>query len=202
MKRIIIASIVIAMFLSLGLAFAVKPDPDKKGNDLPKGKCCNLNIIGLPKGVEYGKDLNDNFTGGKGKRIFVQRKGVTTFYVHGGTSYQVLDHDGTDGKVGEGRLEPGIIFPYDAGADPTWRVQIWVRLLGPKGSELDWRSYYYDTVGNTYVLWSEFTLKKETPSKFTEKTSELLADGYQDMLWELDPVKKFRICQMRIFLLD
>jgi len=45
-------------------------------------------------------------------------------------------------------------------------------------------------------------LKKEGAPKFTEKTSALLADGYQDMMWELDPQTKFRICQMRIYLLD
>ncbi|MHC4497843.1 MAG: hypothetical protein ACYS9T_05690 [Planctomycetota bacterium] len=190
MKKVIITSLIVLMVVGIGILFA------GKGNKAPKGKHHNLNIIGVPN------QKNDNFDGGNGSRIFVKRTGVTTFYVHGGNSYEVLDHDGTDGKVGEDRLNPGIIFPYDATRSPTWRVQIWVRLLGPKGSEVNWRSYYYDTGGATYVLWSEFTLKKETPSKFTEKTGSLLRDGYQDMLWELDPVKKFRICQMRIYLLD
>jgi len=165
------------------------------GNGTPSGPHCNLNIIGVPNAK------NSNFDGGNGARIFVSRTGSTQFYVHGGSAYQILDHDGTDGKVGSNLAEPGIIFPYDATVvDHTWRVEIYVRLLGPKGSEVDWTSYYYDTVGETYVLWSSFTLTKDT--KFQLKTGDLLANGYQDMLWQLDPVTKFRICQMRIFLLD
>jgi hypothetical protein len=164
------------------------------GNEAPSGRHFNLNIIGVPK------EKNDNFDGGQGSRIFVSRTGQTQFYVHGGDSYQVLDHDGTDGKVGSGLADPGIVFPYDAAADQTWRVQIWVRLLGPKGSEVAWTSYYYDVVGDTYVLWSSFTLDKS--SKFSLRTGDLLANGYQDMLWEFAPLNNFRLCQMRIYLLD
>lgn len=102
--------------------------------------------------------------------------------------------------LGTGLENPGIVFPYDETAETTWHVQIWVRLLGPKGSEVAWTSYYYDEIGDTYVLWDSFTLDKSL--KFTEKTGSLLANGYQDMLWELDPVNNFRICQMRIYLLD
>lgn len=163
------------------------------GNGAPSGQHFNLNIIGVPNAK------NENFDGGQGARIFVSRTGQTQFYVHGGTSYQVLDHDGTDGKVGTSVSDPGIVFPYDAGAGQTWRVDIYVRLLGPKGSEAKWTSYYYDGV-DTYVLYSSFTLTKDT--KFQLRTGDLLANGYQDMLWVLDPVNNFRLCQMRIFLLD
>lgn len=195
MKRLIAVVLAMVVVLSLGATVALAAKPVKEdglpGNGAPSGQHCNLNIIGVPN------EKNDNFDGGNGARIFVSRTGQTQFYVHGGSSYAVLDHDGTDGKVGSSLSEPGIIFPYDAG---IWKVQIWVRLLGPKGSEVDWTSYYYDTVGETYVLFDEFTLTKDT--KFQLKTGSLLADNYQDMLWELDPVNKFRICQMRIYLLD
>lgn len=164
------------------------------GNGAPNGAHENINIIGAPR------DKNANCDGGNGSVIFVDRTGSTSFYVHGGSSFQILDHDGTDGHVGSSLTDPGLVFPYDGAASPTWRVQIWVRLLGPKGSEVRWTSYYYDEVGDTYVLWDQFTLDKS--SKFTEKTGSLLADGYQDMLWTLDQKTKFRICQMRIFLLD
>ncbi len=164
------------------------------GNGAPNGHHYNLNIIGVPN------PKNVNFEGGEGARVFVLRTGSTQFFVHGGDSYAVLDHDGTDGRVGEDRLNPGIIFPYDATTTPTWRVQIWVRLQGPLDSSVHWTSAYWD--GSAYVLWDEFTLRKDAPSKFTEKTGELLRDGYQDMLWTLDQKTKFRICQMRIFLLD
>lgn len=190
MKKVIITSLIILIVVGMGVIFA------GNGNGAPSGPHYNLNIIGVPH------RLNENFDGGNGSRIFVLRTGSTQFYVHGeeGGSYQVLDHDGTDGKVGEDRLNPGIIFPYDSTASPTWRVHIWVRLQGPVDSSLHWYVEKFD--GSNYVFYDEFTLKKEAPSKFTEKTGSLLADGYQDMLWTLDQKTKFRICQMRIYLLD
>lgn len=191
----IILAFLIAGILIVPVFAAPVVTAAKTGNGAPSGAHYNLNIIGVPNAK------NANFDGGNGARIFVSRTGQTQFYVHGGNAYQILDHDGTDGKVGSGLADPGIVFPYDSTIlDQTWRVQIWVRLLGPKGSEVQWTSYYYDTVGETYVLWSEFTLTKDT--KFQLRTGDLLANGYQDMLWNLDPVNNFRICQMRIYLLD
>ena len=121
MKKLIIAISVVTVVVGLGLAFA----GDITGNGSPSGQHYNINIIGVPNAK------NVNFDGGEGARIFVLRTGTTQFYVHGGTSYAILDHDGTDGSVGTSRTDPGIIFPYDATATPTWRVQIWVRQQGP-----------------------------------------------------------------------
>jgi len=192
MKKAILTTAALA--LAITALFSIAYPAFATGNGAPSGQHINLNIIGVPNAK------NENFDGGNGARIFVSRTGQTQFYVHGGTSYQVLDHDGTDGKVGTGLADPGIVFPYDATAEQTWRVQIYVRLLGPKGSEVTWTSYFYDEVGAAYVLWSSFTLTKDT--KFQMKTGDLLANGYQDMMWELDPVTNFRLCQMRIYLLD
>ncbi len=184
MKRIIIMSVVITMLLGTGMVFA-------KGNNAPSGSHYNLNIIGVPN------ELNANFDGGNGARIFVLRTGVTQFYVQGGDFYEVLDHNGTDGRVGTSIDDPGIIFPQNS-ETLDWGVQIWVRLAGPRGSEVKWTSYYYDTEGFTWVLYTSFTMSKS--SKFNLRTNDLLKDGYQNMLWVLDPVSKFRICQMRIYL--
>lgn len=192
MRKLLISVSVFA--LAITALFAIAYPAFSTGNGAPSGQHCNLNIIGVPN------PKNDNFDGGNGARIFVSRTGQTQFYVHGGSSYQVLDHDGTDGKVGTSLTDPGIIFPYNATADQTWRVQIYVRLLGPKDSAANWTSYFYDEVGDAYVLYSSFSLTKDT--KFQLRTGELLANGYQDMLWELDPVNNFRLCQMRIYLLD
>jgi hypothetical protein len=196
MKKAILTTAALA--LAITALFSIAYPAFATGNGAPSGQHINLNIIGVPNAK------NENFDGGNGARIFVSRTGQTQFYVHGGTSYQVLDHDGTDGKVGTSVTDPGIVFPYDASiADKTWRVEIYARLLGPKGSEVDWASYFYDTDavgGATYVLYSSFTLTKDT--KFQVRTGDLLANGYQDMLWELDPVSNFRLCQMRIYLLD
>ncbi len=211
MKKTLIAGVSVLMAVGIGVLFADKPSGDDgyNGNGAPSGRHETINIIGV------NNEKNENYDGGNGSVIFVKRTGTTTFYVHGGDNFDIVDHDGTDGYVGTKEAGtagtdgttgtpgiPGLIFPYDAGASPTWRVQIWVRLLGPKGSEVNWTSYYYDTAGQTYVFWDEFTLSKDGQSKFSEQTGSLLRDGYRDMLWELDPVTKFRICQMRIFLLD
>ncbi len=188
----VLAVAVTAMLTVTGLSTAVYPAA-VSGNGAPKGHHYNLNLIGVPN------QKNDNFDGGNGSRIFVSRTGPTQFYVHGGDSYEVLDHDGTDGKVGKSVSDPGIIFPYDAAdVNQTWHVQIWIRLLGPANSQVKWNASYYDAVNGTYVLWSEFNLAKDT--KFQLRTGDLLANGYQDMLWNLEPITKFRICQMRIYL--
>ncbi len=189
-KALVIAAVLTVAFI----AFSSMAYPTAaKGNGAPSGHHYNLNIIGVPKG------MNENFDGGNGARVFVSRTSQTQFYVHGGDSYQVLDRDGTDGKIGWSVDRPGITFPYDPTMNPTWRVDIYVRLLGPKGSEVQWTSYYYDTNGAVYVLWSSFNMVKNT--KFQLRTADLLANGYQDMLWTLDPITTFRICQMRIYLL-
>jgi hypothetical protein len=187
MKKILAIVLAVAMVASIaGIAFAQVAET---GNGAPSGAHYNLNIIGVPN------EKNDNFDGGNGARIFVSRTGQTQFYVHGGNSYAVLDHDGTDGKVGTSITDPGIVFPYSEG---VWQVDIWVRLVGPKDSQVRWTSYYTDDAGVTWVQWATFTLDKS--SKFSLRTSELLRDGYQDMLWQLDPLNNFRICQMRIYL--
>ena len=191
MKKILAIVLAVAMVASIaGIALAQVAET---GNGAPSGAHYNLNIIGVP-------NEKVDFDGGNGARIFVSRNGPTTFYVNGGTSYEVLDRNGTDGEVGWSRTQPGIIFPYDATATPTWRVQIWVRLEGPQGSSVQWTSAYFD--GTEYVLYDQFTLTKDKSTKFTEKTGQLLADQYQDMLWTLDQKTNFRICQMRIYLLD
>ncbi len=183
MKRLI------AIALAAVLALSMAPMTVMAGNGTPSGAHYNLNIIGVPN------QMNDNFTGGEGSRIFVSRTGSTQFYVQAGNSYQVLDHDGTDGTVGSSRLDPGITFPYDFETG-RWQVAIYVRLVGPKDSSIHWTSKYWD--GEEYILFGEFNLDKS--SKFSLKTSQLLIDGYQDILWQLDPVNKFRNLQMRIYL--
>jgi hypothetical protein len=183
-----------AIIAVLGLALLVSSV--SAGSGAPSGAHYNLNIIGVPH------DMNDNFNGGSGARIFVDRTSSTNFYVHGGTTYEVRDHDGTDGWVGWSRTDPGIIFPYDATKTPTWRVEIYVRMVGPKGSGATWTSKYFDEGTSTYVYWDSFTVTKDTPSKFSVRTNSLLRDGYQDMLWTLEPLTKYRNCQLRIYLLD
>jgi hypothetical protein len=211
MKKIILASLILAMVVGLGITFAA---PDKKGNGLPKGKSYNFNVIGVPNPKNWDED-----SGGQGKRIFVLRTGTTQFYVQGGDTFEICDHDGTDGKVGEGGgptpdpddietaiTKAGIILPYDTTAD-AWDCLIFVRLLGPVDSSFRWKSYFFDddtTDGNAtineWVLIDDFVLDRNT--KFQEKTGQLLADGYEDILWEWSEKNKLRICQFRIYVIE
>lgn len=187
-----LAAVMVVGMVSM-LAIAAQ---DETGNGAPSGKHETINIIGVPN------PKNVNFDGGQGSRIFVLRTGQTKFYVGAGSNFAIEDHDGTDGAVGTGpnpeaaTWDPGLIFPYSGG---VWQVDIYVRLLGPKGSEADWASYYWDEVSNLWVLWDSFTLTKDGAPKFSLRTGSLLANGEENMLWTLDPVTKYRICQMRIF---
>ncbi len=197
-KRRLLAAVLVTAVTAMMSAMALSSIAyagSVTGNGAPNGQHHNVNLIGVPN------QKNENFDGGDGSRIFVSRTSPTQFYVHGGDSFQIMDHDGTDGKVGKSVSNPGIIFPYDAAdVNQTWHVQIWLRLLGPAGSEVKWNASYYDALNGTYVLWSEFNMTKDT--KFQLRTGDLLANGYQDILWNLDPVSKFRICQMRIYLVS
>lgn len=197
-KRFVIGTLVVMMVVGLGIAFADKPAD--KGNKAPSGKHYNLNIIGV------NNEKNDNFDGGNGSRIFVLRDGATWFYVGASDHYEVLDHDATDGVCGNHTTNPadedtppttkgvpGILFPYAGG---QWRVQIYVRLLGPKTSQVKWRSYYWD--GGEYIKFYEDVWSKDT--KFRLRTNDLLADGFEDILWEMLDKEKFRLLQMRIYL--
>ena len=188
MKRVFAIMMGVVLLLSLVSGVALAKNPEK-GNGAPSGAHYNLNIIGVPN------EKNDNFDGGNGSRIFVSRTGTTKFWVYGGDSYAILDHDGTDGFVGTGMGpdDAGIIFPY---SEDVWQVEIYVRLVGPKDSSIHWKSEYFD--GSEWLLIDEFDLAKS--SKFSLKTGSLLKDGYQDALWTLNPTNKFRNLQMRIYL--
>jgi hypothetical protein len=203
MKKLFAIALALSMLVSLIPAAVALAEPGQEtGNGSLSGPHYNLNIIGVPREKNWDAD-----SGGEGSRIFVLRTGTTQFYVYGDdeTSYAVLDHDGTDGKVGSGVGEAGagITFPYDETTD-TWQVEIYVRLLGPMdptSNIVHWKTYY-DYDGSAWLQVKTFDITRGKPSKFSLKTGDLLVDGYQDILWEMTPGDKFRILQMRIYLTD
>ncbi len=195
------------MVVGIGILFAdPKDDPDYKGNGLPKGKSYNFNLIGVP---DNNRQWDDD-SGGQGKRIFISRTGMTTFYVYGDdeTSFEILDRNGIDGYVGwgvgrdgDGNILAGITFPYDTSAD-RWTCSIWVRLLGPM-DEVNNKingvtRWAYEEGTGTWGEYQTWTWTREKTSKFRLKTGDLLVDGYQDILWEMTPGDKFRIAQFRV----
>ena len=212
MKRTIISVFlaVVMLFTLAGAALAVKPideDADQSdgpiynGNGCPSGAHETINIIGVsnPKGWAY-----EDEKGGNGSRIFVDRSGTTSFFIQADDHFAILDHDGTDGKVGEGNaskvpgeaeiIAAGILLPYDEGA---WQVEIYVKLLGPRDSLAQMKGYYMDG-DDTWVLIDTVDLDRNS-SKFQCATGKLLADGYEDILWELIPQNNFKHLQMRIY---
>jgi hypothetical protein len=191
MKKIFAIGLVVVLMATLipGVALA---GPDTRGNDLPKGKSYNFNVIGVPN------PKNANFDGGQGKRIFVLRTGTTWFYVHGGDGFEILDRDGTDGSVGSGLADPGLILPYVGTlGDGEWKCEIYVRLLGPIDSSVHFKTHVWNGTAYMHIGGMEFTEDRGT--KFKCRTSKLLADNYQDLLWEMDQKNNFRIMQWRIF---
>ena len=93
MKRIIIASLILAMIVGLGIAFA-----GTKGNGAPPGPHYNLNIIGKekPKGKAPPVDTSDGSN--NGHRIFVPLNDKCQILLQEGP-FDVIDYDGTDGKA-------------------------------------------------------------------------------------------------------
>jgi len=132
----------------------VKDDGFPAGNHAPSGAHYNLNIIGMPR------TKNANFDGGEGRRIFVLRSGTTQIGVTPGP-FDIVDVDGTDGRA-------DLTLPYESG---EWKVQIYVRLLGPTGSSIHILAEK-SLDGSTWGLIDEFTLPKDT--KFQLKTGSLL----------------------------
>ena len=195
MKKIFAIALVVVLMATLipGVALA---DRDMKGNGLPKGKSYNFNVIGVPNQKNWDADSYD--TGGNGKRIFVLRTGTTQFYVHGGDGFAILDRDGTDGKVGWGLNYPGLILPYEGTlGDGEWRCEIYVRLLGPIDSSVHFKTTVWN--GTAYIYLGNMEFTQERGTKFQCRTSKLLADDYQDLLWTMDQKNNFKIMQWRIF---
>ncbi len=191
MKRfVLVVFLAMTLLLTMGVGIALA------GNGSPSGFHENINVIGV------NNAKNANYTGGNGSTIFISRTGSTQFFVYGGNSFAIVDHDGTDGKVGTSAMSAetaGLIFPYigwTGYGTGHWNVDIYARLLGPTSASFRWTTEYYD--GLAWVQLSSFTLDRS--SKFSLKTGDVLIDGYRNILWTWDQKNDYRICQLRIYI--
>ena len=135
------------------------------GNGAPSGAHYNLNIIGVPK------ELNPNFTGGNGHRIFVKLEGRTKILLKEG-EFDVLDADGTDGTASFQLPEP------DATDDGVTDYSVFVRGLGKKGGQAFITSCYFDNQDQMEYCSSGGYIVNVTShgnnNKFQNVTNELL----------------------------
>lgn len=114
-----------AAVLSLGCSIESAPIDDLEGrseqavgNGSPSGAHYNLNIIGV------ARNKNPNMNGNSGGRIFVDLSGRTKIMLIEGSTFDVLDANGTDG-VAQFQL------PRPSSTNPTYRV--YARALGKPG---------------------------------------------------------------------
>jgi hypothetical protein len=109
------------------------------GNDAPSGAHYTLNIIGVPK------DKSPDFTGGNGRRIFVdlgktgEVANTRINLIEG--DFAVTDANGTDGVAGFQLPNP------DPDGDGTTSYSVYVRALGKPGGLATMQSCYEDATG-------------------------------------------------------
>jgi len=175
MKKVIIASVIFAMVVGLGIAFADKPADGTTGNGAPKAKLLGkLNIIG----VSNPKNANmDNAGGGV---IFVPLnspdavgdvpKGTKIWLTAG--DFAVLDKNGTDSDGAAFRLPNP-----DPGNTGSTSYSVYVRGLGKPGQEAKIKSGFLENgVWWVSVDAEEVTVthKMEQNNKFVNVSRQLL----------------------------
>jgi hypothetical protein len=147
------------------------------GNGAPSGAHYNLNIIGVPK------DKSPNFTGGDGRRIFVDlgKTGAaanTRINLIEG-DFAVIDANGTDGTAAFSLPNP------DPDGDGTTSYSVYVRALGKPGGKATMQSCYEDLdgtwcaadfLGGVEPITLEHT--KGGAPKFTNESKNLLYVDY------------------------
>ena len=139
MKKIVIASLVVAMVLSVGLSFADKPEEGTTGNGAPKCK-----LLGKVNIIAVKNSKTDNMDGNGGAVIFVNEIGL----VESGTEdapgteegdFVVLDKNATDADGGLLALPAPGYDAYNTGdpgeANTVSKYSVLVRPLGAPGGK-------------------------------------------------------------------
>lgn len=204
MKRIFVLAA--SLLLTLSIVAPVAASTGTTGNGAPSGAHYNLNIIGV------SKDKTASMTGSNGQRIFVPLQGKTQIDLQEGSSFAVLDANGTDGKALFQLPNPD---PTNSG---TTQYSVWARALGkPKGSSTTTTCASDPTTLDTYCsVYSMVLLRNNGKSSFTDVSKELLyvyadlnGDGtleryplfdtaLQDYFWSYDN-NGLKLAQLRFY---
>jgi hypothetical protein len=153
----------IALAMAVAMVVSIVPvSLAASGNGAPSGSHYNLNIIGVPKEKTGGTWTND------GHRIFVPLTGKCNIWLQAGTSFNVLDSDGTDGSA---RLQ--LLDPYP-GTTNTSVYKIYVRALGKPGGSMTMTSGFVDEFGNYWYSLENVSLtRNKGKAVFSDRTLEL-----------------------------
>lgn len=135
------------------------------GNGAPSGAHYSLNIIGVPKGKTA------SMTGSSGHVIFVNLDGNTKIGLAQGSTYQVLDANGTDANGAQFQLPNP-----DPDNDGITEYSVWARPLGKPGGSAVMTTCAYDPVAGEDVcsLESAVFVREKGKSTFTNVSRELL----------------------------
>ncbi len=203
MKRVLFLAATLLLTFSIVAPVAAA---GTTGNGAPSGAHYNLNIIGVPKTKSASMD------GSSGQRIFVPLQGKTNIYLQEGTTFQVLDANGTDGSASFQLPNPD---PTNSG---TSQYSVWARALGkPKGTSTTTTCATDPTTLEQYCsVYSMVLLRDTGKSSFTNVTKDLLyvyadlnGDGtleryplfdsaLQDYFWSYDN-NGLKLAQLRFY---
>lgn len=129
------------------------------GNGSLSGSHYQLNIIGVPKGKKV-----DMTTGG---RIFVALSGNTKIMLNEGSTFNVLDANGTDGTASFQLPNPD---PTNSG---TTSYSVYARAVGTPGGSANMSTCATDPLTGTVVCSNE-TYVAVKGTKFTNVSQQLL----------------------------
>ena len=163
MVKIVRTTAILALAMALAMIVSIVPSVyAAAGNGAPSGAHYNLNIIGVPKEKTGGTWTND------GHRLFVPLTGKCNIWLQAGSTFNVIDSDGTDGSA---RLQ--LLDPYP-GTTNTSVYKVYVRALGKPGGSMTLTSGFVDELGNYWYSLENVTMtRNKGKSVFSDKTLEL-----------------------------
>ncbi len=134
------------------------------GTGAPNGAHYNLNIIGVSNPKSAVMDGNN------GGRIFVPLYGKTSIGLREGSTYQVIDANGTDANGASFQLPNP-----DPNHDGVTEYSVWARALGKPGGSSKTTTCATDVDGTLWCsVYTSVLVRSKGQSQFTDVSKELL----------------------------